>query len=228
MVLQKLEPGTLIADQVFNAIHEAIMSGALQAGEHLRIRNLAEELGTSVMPVREAIRRLEESGLAEKVPYKGSVVKEFLQEELLHVYAVRRLLEVEAARLGAAVISTDDVERMRKEFGAMRESLEEDRVTDYLDHDEQLLSILYSAAGNPVLTETIRTLWNRCRSYKIVGVQQALASGDHSPLLTFQAQLVDAAASNDPDGASGVNDQSVRRATERVQEGLPSRTAFEE
>lgn len=114
MALNKLDPSMLVADQVFEAIHDGIMSGELPAGHRLLIRDLAAELGTSVMPVREAIRRLEEAGLAEKVPYKGAVVKGLTLEELLHVYDVRRLLEVEAARLGAAVVSPREVEQMRE------------------------------------------------------------------------------------------------------------------
>ena len=79
-------------------IHEAIMNGDLPAGSRLKVRDLAEQVGTSVLPVREAIRRLEEAGLAERSPHKGAVVKDLTLEELVHVYDVRRLLEVEAAR----------------------------------------------------------------------------------------------------------------------------------
>ena len=69
MSLNKLQPSVLVADQVFEAIHDGIMSGDLPVGHRLLIRELAKDLGTSVMPVREAIRRLEEAGLAEKSPY---------------------------------------------------------------------------------------------------------------------------------------------------------------
>ena len=75
MVLPRLAEPSLVADKVFTAIHEAIMSGELPAGARLRVRDLALQVGTSVMPVREAIRRLEEAGLAERVPHKGAVVK---------------------------------------------------------------------------------------------------------------------------------------------------------
>ena len=57
---------TLLTDQVYATLHAAIISGELPAGSRLRIRDLAEQVGTSVMPVREAIRRLEQAGLAER------------------------------------------------------------------------------------------------------------------------------------------------------------------
>ena len=92
-------------------IHEAIMSGDLPAGSRLKVRDLAAQVGTSVLPVREAIRRLEEAGLAERSPHKGAVVKGLTLEELVHVYDVRRLLEVAAARSGAERISGPPVSR---------------------------------------------------------------------------------------------------------------------
>ncbi|WP_260850766.1 hypothetical protein [Rhodococcus sp. WB9] len=62
--------------------------------------------------VDETIRRLEEAGLAERVSHKGAVVKGLTLAELVHVYDVRRLPEVEAARLGAQQIGPTDVDRM--------------------------------------------------------------------------------------------------------------------
>ncbi|OMH34226.1 GntR family transcriptional regulator [Tersicoccus sp. Bi-70] len=220
MALQKFEPGTSLANQVFDAIHEGIMKGDLPAGYRLRIRDLAEELGTSVMPVREAINRLEEAGLAEKVPYKGAVVKGLSLEELLDVYDVRRLLEVEAARLGAARVSTADVDRMRQHYRAMCQALEEGRVVTLLDHDEELLSILYAASGNRVIVDTIRTLWRRCRPYKIVGARNTLEAGDPAILSAFQERLIEAVAGQDADAAADINNQSLVSATDRIRDAL--------
>ena len=140
------------------------MNGSLPAGARLRVRDLADQVGTSVLPVREAIRRLEEAGLAERSPHKGAVVKALTLEELVLVYNVRRLLEVEAARLGAARIRPEDCDKMQAEYDLMRTAIAEGRVVDILDHDEALLTVLYSAAANPVLLEMIRMMWYRCRA----------------------------------------------------------------
>ena len=63
MTLPTLKP-TLLTDQVYAVLHQAIVSGELPAGSRLRVRDIAAQVGTSVMPVREAIRRVEEAGLA--------------------------------------------------------------------------------------------------------------------------------------------------------------------
>lgn len=217
MTLPNLKP-TLLTDQVYAALHEAIISGELPAGSRLRIRDLAEQVGTSVMPVREAIRRLEEAGLAEREPHKGAVVKGLTLEELVHVYDVRRLLEGEAARLGTARITLGDCEAMQAEYQSMLTAITERRVVDYLDHDEALLTILYTASGNPVLVTMIRTLWQRCRAYKTVGAQGTLdAEGADSPWFwRYQKDLVDAARNQDGAAAASASDASLDNATQRI------------
>ena len=216
MVISRRAEPTLLTDQVYAAIHEAIMNGELPAGSRLRVRDLAAQVGTSVLPVREAIRRLEEAGLAERSPHKGAVVKELTLEELVHVYDVRRLLEVDAARLGAQQITPADCDKMQAEYDLMRTAIDEGRVIALLDHDEALLTILYNASGNPVLLEMIRTLWYRCRAYKIVGAKGTLDSAGDDSLWRYQRELIAAVRSRDANSAAAVNDQSLVNATDRI------------
>jgi DNA-binding GntR family transcriptional regulator len=213
--MKRLTP-TLLTDQVYAVLHEAIVSGTLPAGSRLRIRDLADQVGTSVMPVREAIRRLEEAGLAEREPHKGAVVKGLTLEELVHVYGVRRLLEGEAARLGAERITAEDCERMQAEYDSMVAAIREGRVIDHLDHDEALLTTLYTASGNPVLVDTIRTLWQHCRAYKIVGAQETVDADEADSLWRYQKDLVAAARKRDGAAALSVSNVSLDAATERI------------
>ncbi|MDF3305890.1 FCD domain-containing protein, partial [Rhodococcus sp. T2V] len=140
-------------------------------------------------------------------------------------YDVRRLLEVEAARLGAQRISAEDCDRMQAEFTLMRAAVDEGRVVALLDHDEALLSILYEAAANPVLLQTIRNLWNHCRAYKIVGAQGSLDSGGDDPLWRFQERLVAAARDRSGESAAAVNEESLLDATDRIKALLATEQA---
>jgi DNA-binding GntR family transcriptional regulator len=221
MTLPQLEPQARVADQVFEAIHAAIMGGSYPAGHRLRIRDVAAELGTSVMPVREAIRRLEEAGLVETLPNRGARVKGFTPAELLHVYAVRRILEIEASGLGAAAVSDEDITRLRAAYAAMETHLQAGEVVAYLDADERFLDVLYQAAGNPVLVETIHGLWQRCRSYKIVGASSELESGNPEILVDFQARLLQAAIDRDAPSARDLAAASIDAATGRIRQALP-------
>ena len=226
MVVSRLEEPSLLTDRVFTAIHEAIMSGELPAGARLRVRDLALQVGTSVMPVREAIRRLEEAGLAERAPHKGAVVKGLTLVELEHVYDVRILLEAEAAGLGSAVVTPEACARMGQRYDELARAVDDGRIVDALNHDEALLTILYSAAGNPVLLEMIRGLWQRCRPYKILGARRALASSDGT-LWSFQPRIVAAARDHDGGAATRITRESLQSAKARIRETLdvPARTA---
>ena len=154
--------------------------------------------------------------------HKGAVVKGLTLEELVHVYDVRRLLEGEAARLGAERITADDSERMQAEYDLMATAISERRVVDYLDHDEALLTILYTASGNPVLVNMIRTLWQRCRAYKTVGAQGTLDSegADSLWFRRYQKDLVAAARKQDGAAALSASDASLDNATQRIRELL--------
>lgn len=214
-----------MTDQVFTIIRASILKGEMPAGYRLRIRDLAEQVGTSVMPVREAIRRLEEAGLAERVPHKGAVVKALSLTDLVHVYDVRRLLEVEAARLGAERIQPTDIERMQEQYDLMMSAVEDEQAVAILDYDEAFLATLYQASGNPVLVKAIQTLWERCRSYKIVGARATLQANDRTPLWGFQARLLEAARNKDPEDAARVNNESLLNATARIRDELAAESA---
>ncbi|MFD1211428.1 GntR family transcriptional regulator [Arthrobacter sp. GCM10027362] len=220
MPISKRAAPSLLTDQVYATIHEAILNGDLPAGSRLTVRELAEQVGTSPMPVREAIRRLEEAGLVEREPHKGAVVKNLTLEELVHVYNIRRLLETEAARLGSQRITSADCDRMQAEYELMRTAIAEGRVIALLDHDEAMLTILYNASGNPLLIQMIRTLWQQCRAYKIVGAQGSLDTGNDDSLWRYQQDLITAARNHDAAGAASVNEASLQDATSRIKARL--------
>jgi DNA-binding GntR family transcriptional regulator len=215
MVLPRVAQPTLLTDRVFDTIHAAIMSGDLPAGTQLKVRDLADQVGTSVMPVREAIRRLEENGLAVREPHKGAVVKALSMTELLQTYQVRTLLEVEAARLGGAAVTKKDCGVMRRLCEQLERAVEDRNVVESLNLDEALLTVLYGAAGNPVLLESIRGLWQRCRGYKIRGAQRAYETSDNS-LWSFQPRIVAAACERDGDTAAEITRESMLSALDRI------------
>ncbi|MCA1184994.1 MULTISPECIES: GntR family transcriptional regulator [unclassified Saccharopolyspora] len=213
---RRIEP-TLLTDQVYEFLHDAILNGEFAAGARLRIRDVAAEVGTSVMPVREAIRRLEEAGLVEREPHKGAVVRGLSLEELIHVYEARRVLEVAAARAGAERIDAAGLATMRAEYERMLVSLRERRVVESLDHDEAVLETLYAASGNPVLVQLIRNLWRQCRPYKIVGAQGTVETAADDSLWLYQERLIAAAERHDAEAAATASDESLRDATGRIE-----------
>ncbi|WP_258804163.1 GntR family transcriptional regulator [Pseudarthrobacter sp. NS4] len=207
---------TLVADQVYEVLENAVLTGSLEAGSPLRVRDLAAMVGTSVMPVREAIRRLEEAGLATRIPHRGAVVRTFTAAELIHIYDVRTILEVEAATQGAPNISREDTQLMQAACSKMQQAVEEGRIVDALDLDEDVLRTLYRASGNPVLVSTIEQLWLQCRPYKVIGATEAVAKHDDT-LWTPQPALVQALMDGDTAAATTITAESLASALRRLE-----------
>lgn len=211
---------TLVADQVYELLAQRIFDGQLAAGDRLPVRDLAAQVGTSVMPVRQAIRVLVENGLAVTHPHRGARVREFTVQELLALYEVRTLLEVEAARKGALRVNDTDLQEMRAACERMYRAVVHDRVTDALDEDEALLRHLYRAGGNDVLVATIESLWVQCRPYKVIGARAAIEAHDSS-LWTPQPALIEALAAGDAAQAVTITEQSLLSARRRLEREIP-------
>jgi DNA-binding GntR family transcriptional regulator len=207
---------TLAADQVYELLAQRIFDGELAAGDRLPVRDLADQVGTSVMPVREAIRVLVKNGLAVTHPHRGARVRAFTVHELLDLYEVRTILEVEAARKGALAVSDADLQAMRAACERMYRAVVQQRVTEALDEDENLLRHLYRAGGNDVLVATIESLWVQCRPYKVIGARAALEAHDSS-LWTPQPALIDALASGDAARAVTITHESLISARRRLE-----------
>lgn len=216
MTLAPLGEPALLTDRVYGAIREAIRSGEIAAGARLRLRDLAAQLGTSPMPVREAIGRLEQNGLVVRVPHRGAVVADLTPAELAHVYATRLLLEAEATRLGCAAVTAEDVARMRGAYERMRDSVLDGRVGEALDADEELLSVLYAAGGNPVLLGLVADLWQRCRAFKLLGADGAASAGQDEGAWATQRRLLDAVEERDVEAAVAVTRESLESAQRRI------------
>lgn len=219
MAITKLDSPALMADQVFEALRDEIMSGSLPPGYRLRVRDVAAQVGTSVMPVREAIQRLEDAGLAERSPRRGAVVKALTLQELRHVYGVRALLEVEATRLGSARVTPEGLDAMLSACDGIVRAVGEGDALGAIDGDEALLRTLYGFADNPVLLDLIEDLWRRCRLYKLVGARRAIENDDNS-LWSFQSRLVEAARAGDVDAAVSVAAASLASAVGRIEHEL--------
>ncbi|MGI3781371.1 MAG: GntR family transcriptional regulator, partial [Janthinobacterium lividum] len=174
------------------------------------------QLGTSPMPVREAIGRLEQNGLVVRVPHCGAVVADLTPVELAHVYDTRLLLEVEATRLGCLAVDAAGLARMRAADDAMRVAVLAGRMGGALDRDEELLSILYEAGGNPVLLGLVVDLWQRCRSFKLLGAGSAESARPDGGAWSTQRRLLAAVAMHDVDAAVAVTRESLESSRRRI------------
>ena len=197
MALGKLGGQARVSDRAFDALYTAIIHGDLEAGSRLQVHYLAESLGTSMMPVREALNRLEEFGLVETLPYRGAVVKTFSQGELLEIYSVRTLLESQAVKLGIGQCDGVCVKELEEKLQQIQQALDAQDPAGFLDAEEAMLTCVFERAGNQTLMNFIRTLWARSRYYKMVGVKDLFETGNVALLHDEAAQFVAGATTQD-------------------------------
>ena len=206
----------LVADQVYDILEASIFDGRLQAGESLKVRDIAEMVGTSVMPVRDALRKLEDVGLVATQPHKGAVVRKFTTEELIKMYDLRMVLEKYAAAQGTPNVTPAEVERMERSYREMWDAVEHQDVARALDKDEEILATVYEAAENPFLMEMIESLWMRTRAFKVLGAREAFRNNDDTLWLP-QKRLIEAARHHDVEEAVSMTNDSLHSARRRLE-----------
>lgn len=148
---------TVLREQVKDILLQRIVSGELQPGERLVETRIAQELGTSQAPVREALRDLELLRLVESEPFRGARVRQFGDDELVEVYPVRAALEEVAGRFAAEKLQ-GDVGALEAELEAMRKAAKRGDTQALVEHDIAFHRLIVEAAGIPVLTQCWKLL----------------------------------------------------------------------
>ena len=182
-----------IRDEVYHRIRQAILRGVYQPGEKLQEEALAEALGTSRTPVREALRKLEVEQFVTYYPHRGTVVSAISPDEVDDLYRVRTLLEVLIIRRAAERATPEQVRSLRKILAVSELCVEPDEI---LDSVELFNSALFDVSGAPslvILNRHIREL-----------LQRVVSSNHLNPERRAQAHrehmlIVDALEANDPD-----------------------------
>jgi DNA-binding GntR family transcriptional regulator len=201
----------VLREQVKELILKRILTGAYAPGDRLVETRIAQELGTSQAPVREALRDLELLRFVESAPFKGSRVREVANEELLEIYPVRAALEELAAR-EAAVRLDGRVDRLEAELDAMHRAADAGDLHQQVVHDVEFHRLIIEAAANGILLDVWSFL--RIESRTIV---TALKTGlDGRELAERHRPILDALRDRDPERAGA----AIRRHLEQFAEFL--------
>lgn len=156
-----------LRDVVFNTLRQAILRGELKPGERLMEIQLANKLGVSRTPIREAIRKLELEGLVLMVPRKGAEVAEITEKSLRDVLEVRKALEELSVQLACDRITEDMVEELEEAAKKFRSALLSQDVTEKAQADVSFHDVIYKAAGNGRLTQILSNLGEQMYRYRV-------------------------------------------------------------
>lgn len=164
MVLDNYLP---LRDVVFITLREAILKGELAPGERLMEIALAQQLGVSRTPIREAIRKLELEGLVLMTPRKGAVVAEITKKDLKDVLEVREHLEELAVQLACDKATPEDIVIMKKLHQEFIESLSQTDLTVIAEIDVRFHDAIYATTDNKRLIQILNNLREQMYRYRL-------------------------------------------------------------
>ena len=183
-----------LRDVVFNTLRQAIITGEFAPGERLMEISLANRLGVSRTPVREAIRKLELEGLVIMIPRKGAQVARITEKNLRDVIEIRTVLEEFAAVLACERIDQSGLHDLRQAHEDFISSVENGDILDIVDKDETFHDTIFRATNNDRLISIINNLREQFYRYRMEYVKDIR---QRSNLVEEHRELLDAISSRD-------------------------------
>lgn len=153
---------------VLGELRRMIVSGELRAGEQIKQDSLAEQLGTSRVPLREALKILEGEGPVSYLPHRGYFVAELSADDLVEIYRIRQLLEDEAVSVAIPRLTASNLQELERAMQAVEAAGEAGDIAAITAANRQFHFLLIEVAGLPRLTRLIRQLWDATDAYRSV------------------------------------------------------------
>jgi DNA-binding GntR family transcriptional regulator len=191
-------PRTL-ADRAFIELRDAILTVRLEPGQRLRLDEVAERLGMSVMPVRDALRRLEAASLVEVEPHRVATVARLSASELVEVFELRAAIEAAAIRRSAAEFDAADAADGQEALRTYASALAGEDYGLVTQSHARFHLVLYRADRQPWLVRTVMPLWETSSRYWN-WVKQSGWQADH--LLRTHEELLRLCIATDAEGAA--------------------------
>ena len=202
-----------LRDVVFNTLRRAILRGELKPGERLMEIQLANKLGVSRTPIREAIRKLELEGLVLMIPRKGAEVAEITEKNLRDVLEVRCALEELAVQLACDRIERNRIRELHAAAAHFRDILDSDDITQIAAADEAFHDVIFKATGNERLIQLLNNLREQRYSYRIEYLKKKEC---YPQLLKEHATIMKAIEEHDKEKATRITGQHINNQVDTV------------
>lgn len=167
MLQQNMDEYLPLRDVVFNTLRQAILTGELKPGERLMEIHLADRLGVSRTPIREAIRKLELEGLVVMIPRKGAQVAKITEKNLKDVLEVRRALDMLAVKLACQRMSEDDKIELKKACDEFAGVIQKSNTKDITEADVRFHDIILKSTNNDRLIQLVNNLAEQMYRYRL-------------------------------------------------------------
>ncbi|MBQ4057799.1 MAG: GntR family transcriptional regulator [Lachnospiraceae bacterium] len=156
-----------LRDVVFQALRQAIITGEFSPGERLMEIKLANKLGVSRTPVREAIRMLELEGLVVMIPRRGAEVARITEKDLRDTLEVRTAIEEMSVELACARIDEEGKERLKRACMEFKEAIDTKHVQNIVDGDVKFHDVIFGLTQNERLINLAHNLREQVYRYRV-------------------------------------------------------------
>ena len=177
-----------LRDVVFKTLRDAILRGDLKPGERLMEMHLAEELGVSRTPIREAIRMLEQEGLAITIPRKGAQVAGMTEKDLYDVLEIRDALDELAVSKACEKVNKKSLSKLAEAMRDFEKSVASGNVRAIVSSDERFHDVIYAMTDNPKLVNIVSNLREQMYRYRYEYVKD---NADYRQLVSEHTCIVD-------------------------------------
>lgn len=188
-----------LRDVVFNTLRKAILTGQLKPGERLMEVHLANRLGVSRTPIREAIRKLELEGLVIMIPRRGAEVARITEKSLKDVLEVRRALDALSVELACDRITEADMKRLKKACDEFEKATRGKDAAVIAKADVTLHDIIVEATGNLRLQQLVNNLSEQMYRYRFVYIKE---ENIHDQLMEEHLEIYESIVSRDKERAA--------------------------
>ncbi len=164
----KLDDYKPLREVIFATLREAIIMGELKPGERLMEVQLAEKMGVSRTPVREAIRKLELEGFVNMIPRKGAHVARLSIKDIMDVLEVRASLDGLATALAAERITDEELRELKYVLNQFESYVEKDNLQNIVKKDVEFHDIIYHASKNDKLIQIVNNLREQVYRFRVI------------------------------------------------------------
>lgn len=199
MLQQNMNEYLPLRDVVFNTLRQAILTGELKPGERLMEIHLADRLGVSRTPIREAIRKLELEGLVVMIPRKGAQVAKITEKNLKDVLEVRRALDMLAAKLACYRMNDEEKKELKKACDEFAGIVKANNTKDITEADVHFHDIILKSTNNERLIQLVNNLAEQMYRYRLEYIKD---SAYHSRLVQEHEAIYHAIINNQEEEAA--------------------------
>lgn len=185
-----------LREQIVEFIKDSVVSGRLKPGERVPEHEIAEKLGISRTPIREAFRQLESEGFITVTPRKGAVVSPITDKDVREFYAIKSILEGHAARTSCATLSPKEIKKLESLNSQMEKYASKGDVKGFFKCDNQFHDTFLKACGNEKLCSLVHNLVQQFERFRVTALS---LPGRMNESVKQHREIIDAFKDGDQD-----------------------------